>query len=78
LGSGAVWRILDFRASRKNATIVILSAKREESRGFSPRQGSLGILHPLKRVQNDKGTCLIARKKMKLRHYPQFAEIAGI
>ena len=32
---------------------VILSAEREESRGFSPVAGSLGILHPLKRVQND-------------------------
>jgi hypothetical protein len=61
--SGAVWRRLDLYASRENAAIVILSAKREESRGFSPFKGSVGILHPLKRVQNDKGTCFIARKK---------------
>jgi hypothetical protein len=30
---------------------------------FRRWEGSLGILHPLKRVQNDKGTCFIARKK---------------
>src|SRR5262249_56936837 len=33
---------------------VIGSAEREEYRGFSSWQGSVGILHPLKRVQNDK------------------------
>jgi len=45
------------------AGIVILSAKREESRGFFRWQGSVGILHPLKRVQNDKGTRFIVQKK---------------
>jgi hypothetical protein len=53
-------------AARENMAIVILSAKREESRGFSPWQGSVGILHPLKRVQNDKGTGFIARKNTSL------------
>jgi hypothetical protein len=57
------WRRWDLYASRENGAIVILSAKREESRGFFPMQGSLGILHPLKRVQSDKGACFIARKK---------------
>jgi len=43
--------------------IVILSAEREESRRFLPVVGSLGILHPLKRVQNDKGTHFFARRE---------------
>jgi hypothetical protein len=32
--TGAVWRELDLYASRENGAIVILSEKREESRGF--------------------------------------------
>jgi hypothetical protein len=32
------------------------------SRGFSPAASGVGILHPLKRVQNDKGNCLVADK----------------
>jgi len=43
--------------------IAILSAEREESRGFSPAASCVGILHPLKRVQNDKGDCFVAAKK---------------
>jgi len=54
--------MLDLWAPRKNTAIVILSAEREESREFSPWQESVGILHPLKRVQNDKGTSSVARK----------------
>jgi hypothetical protein len=57
----AVQRRQDLYKSRENPGIVILSAKCEESRGFSPLQGSMGILHPLKRVQNDKGICFVGR-----------------
>src|SRR5262249_8276271 len=41
---------------------VIGSAEREESRGFSSWQGGVGILHPLKRVQNDKVPALLQQK----------------
>src|SRR5262249_2601771 len=62
LGTRTVWRRLDLYALRNKYAIVILSAEREESRGFSPVAVSVGILHPLKRVQNDKGTRCVARK----------------
>ena len=53
--SGAAARDESVPLINKNQPLVILSAKREESPGIPPLAHSVGILQPLKRVQNDTG-----------------------